>query len=124
MCGFLDLCACWVFMVKGLMKEALARGDVQVMVDSTSGPKMIMLRGVLYVPGLAKVGGGIKRLFIQRGMSSMLDNPEPVFTYSVKSSVITFGEYELDLDHEHHRGLYTLHNTVITEPPPMSTNDY
>ena len=85
---------------------------------------MIMLQGVLYVPDLAKVGGGIKRLFSQRGMSSMLDNPEHVFTYSTKSSVITFGEYEVDLDHEHHRGLYTLHSTVITEPPPMSTNDY
>ena len=110
-------------MVKGLMKEALAQGDVHIMVDSTSGSKMIMLRRVLYVPELAKVGGGIKRLFSQRGISSMLDNPEPVFTYT-KSSVITFGEYEVELDHEHHRGLYTLHKTVITEPPRMRRNNY
>ena len=85
---------------------------------------MIMLRRVLYVPELAKVGGGIKRLFSQRGMSSMLNNSEPVFIYSAKSSIITFGEYEIDLDHEYHRGLYTSHNTVVTEPPRMSTNNY
>ena len=50
-------------MVKGMMKEAIAKGDVQIQVDSTSGPKRIMLRGVLYVPGLAEAGGDIKRLF-------------------------------------------------------------
>ena len=62
---------------QGLMKEALAQGDVHIMVDSTSGPKMIMLQSVLYVPELAKVGGGIKRLFSQRGMSSMLTTLNP-----------------------------------------------
>ena len=38
-------------MVKGLMKEAISKGGVHIQVDSTSGPKRIMLREVMYVPG-------------------------------------------------------------------------
>jgi hypothetical protein len=63
-------------MVKGLMKEAVAKRNVHIQVDYTSRPKRIMLRGVLYVLGLAEAGGGIKRLSSQRAMSVMMDGPE------------------------------------------------
>ena len=105
-------------MVMGLMKPAVGHGDVHIEVDTTSGPKKLILRRVLHVPGLSESGITVTRLFSHHACYTGQEHGDPVFTYASKRGAITFSTFEVPLDHNHHRGLHTLHNNVLRTHAP------
>ena len=107
-------------MVLGLMKGAIGIGNVHIEVDSMSGPVRVVLRGVIYVPGLAESGLSVTRLMSQRATYQTDGGTSPVFTFTRNQSTISFDQHKVPLDHEFHENLYTLHATILKEAPAPS----
>ena len=105
-------------MLDGIKLPAAGIGSINVTLATSIGKKTATLHDVLHVPGMINSTTSVTRLFSQRASQHASKLVAPTYILGKDRAVIDFGVFQIPLDLDTHRNLYTMHTDIHQTPGP------